>query len=809
MMPDFESGESSETSAFVSIGKGDLKKYLTPEKKEVEKSDTLADYVEKPGTDYFQTRLEEIRKLRHEDRGAAREAVVRIKHELAETCDLQARAVGLQVKFLNAMNANPDMSLSELRPAFDTDRLSATEQALLERAHRELAERRKVTVGVLKYARERAQKRVGLQGNIEDEEYRSRVELEAGNVLYEAFTGKKPMDKVRIEESNFAVGLDLDGLEDYKVLRGNPGEEAGGVYIDGKEVAAVAFVKTPRLAIASGNGVPVIATQRLAQSTTFEHERNHGINKAISESLFKSRGREHAAVWGAATLHVVESANLGDARVAVRAAIAKFDQGKATPEQVTLEVRRAMGMVVNEALASAKNELVADFVADEHLEHVDNLCLSVFAKGAPADLYNYFGDIGFHKGAFASPPELRRVYNELVKEYNGILARAIDEANRQWKLFEKLGMKAEKKEEFTALLRQSPLSTWNERVATFYSEENKQLVPLFEKGQACDAIVDGVLSGYYVAQDDVKRLGDERHAWLRNGNKLNDDRQGELVARYEEAYRQIDDLKRTYRQDTVNIVYDANALRTIQVDDLKARAAQLQLQLEEVGGAARRQADFAREQVANEITNHKFWQFTGKVDRGEETVIALGGPSSDEVYAATQDRFAALLEMSPEQSVRQEARFGDAAGYLTGRIWGSNKDLEGFKNQYPDHAGFIDDELLPRFEAIQRLDRETADLDRQQRDLATKLRESLCDEAKKQRPSQYNRGQPVWLKNHMDETWMVDRMDKEYENLNPGERRMVDDIDQVQAEIAQKRKDLVALHNESAQLAREFAKRTS
>ena len=140
---------------------------------------------------------------------------------------------------------------------------------------------------------------------------------------------------------------------------------------------------------------------------------------------------------------------------------------KISADELQREVRGAMGFIVNDVMMRVKDELVADFEAVSTFNHLNGLKLRPIPdrdSDANRDIYNYFTSIGFNRVNFRYDQNTREIYDELVAEYNELLEDSVATVSETWDLFDKFGTAKEKKGEFVAFLRQSPLSTWNDRV---------------------------------------------------------------------------------------------------------------------------------------------------------------------------------------------------------------------------------------------------------------------------------------------------------------------------------------------------------
>ena len=253
------------------IEESDFIRYRNPERP-LGEHEALVGYVEKPGHDKFQQRLEAIRKLRGHDRHAAKKAIVGMREDLEKAQKLQQRGISLQEKLMKSMRHNPDMEKNKLLEQFANDELSSFERTLLLNAYKELSERRRVSSKARRFLEDNARSQIGERGGRDEYEYNLAVREKMGEMCYEAFVGEKPRGVVELIDTDFAIGLRVDEKDDVVDLRLPGSHSVGGFYNDSKSIVVSTYLRTPKFAFIAKDGVPLVAVAVGSRGGSIEHE---------------------------------------------------------------------------------------------------------------------------------------------------------------------------------------------------------------------------------------------------------------------------------------------------------------------------------------------------------------------------------------------------------------------------------------------------------------------------------------------------------------------------------------------------------
>lgn len=219
--------------------------------------------------------------------------------------------------------------------------------------------------------------------------------------------------------------------------------------------------------VTQGN-IDRVASMLFGKTPITSHEKGHAENHAFSGSL----GKKVRCVWG----H--ESSILASAKN-------RLKELWGVDKKITIESQEYQE-VLQYALASAKNELLADYKAEQHFGHA----ASLKTKGG---LYDYF----IHHGI--TPEESPTLYTQLWKDYEEAITNACKAAEKITNLYgntlssasifmgndyddrsEYIGKRVEL---FRWILAQIPLEEWAKQLAGVpFLEEAKQLDEAFKTG---------------------------------------------------------------------------------------------------------------------------------------------------------------------------------------------------------------------------------------------------------------------------------------------------------------------------------------
>src|SRR3989344_3308437 len=245
-----------------------------------------------------------------------------------------------------------------------------------------------------------------------------------GQLLFKELTGLGPRDKVRLIDTTIAVGVEL-GEEDFEAL--DPRINVSGFYMETQSVKIGRFQKDKL-------NFPFIGIRRdERQGRVSRHEIAHAINASITQALIASDGRLRGWVWGG-------EAESPQPKITTIDEFNRYLRQRALPN----------------ALARAKDEIIADYAASRNFEHLH-------ALAERHGLYDFFderimmlwkrglSDVG-QKGENSAVDSLWPEYIELITNAAKV-AQEVDKIYNEMWLERRRGL-------FKYVLAQIPLSDW-------------------------------------------------------------------------------------------------------------------------------------------------------------------------------------------------------------------------------------------------------------------------------------------------------------------------------------------------------------
>jgi len=582
-----------EDESVQAINKEDITRYDSPKSRETAIAhDTLSDYLETPGQDWFDQKMDQVSKLRHEDRDAAREVISEIKQELEQAKALQERGAYLQDMLIAFMMENPDASKEQVTAQFADAQISEYEKQRIVDLYGELHARREASQRVIDEYRTESAKELHVDISTTDEEDKKAIDQFAARKLFHAFSGQTATGEVNLVDTPFAVGIEANS-DDIRTLRRGGESYAEGFYSDGRSLK-VGQSRWSVISMVGKNEVPLIGvTMSDQKDVSLVHEINHGISKAVRLSL--DNRADQAAVWGTEAKQVRYDRLHTKARNAIEKSLEQFKSNRITQEEFENSIRGSMGLVVGEKVAKAKEEVISDFEGSNNFDYVRRVQMLSYDQSVhnTDKHYQYFEDVGIVAERFGFSQEAQDVYDKLADEYNQILQDSVSSARETWDLFRNFGMDEQKKGELTALLRQSPLSTWNKRISFYYKEDRRELKSLLEKAMQLDSMIVPSRDTSQFINNRARKLQRQLQAIQERGQQVDGpyvQQVASLLARNDSKNTQLVYLFDRYRDDKNGFnTYDKEKVESVSIDDIQRNAnpirndiSQLQAELAEL-----------------------------------------------------------------------------------------------------------------------------------------------------------------------------------------------------------------------------------
>ncbi len=455
--------------------------------------------------------LAQVNKLRSnaETRDESKELLAELKQARDalhnEARNAQERYIRLQVKYFSFLEKNPDATLDQIKTHFTEDQLDKQDLLLLKNITHEFKFRRKRAKAIVnKYERQAAK---SLQKNGTSNEDES-LELEAGRLFFKDLTGHDPQGPVRIMSLNFACGLSVIAEADGLRI---DNRNVGGHYSDSTNLGGITLSNLFNRF--SYQTFPFILVNAGAQLTAERHEENHGYNRAFSKGINKT---DKKLIRGVGTItdnsYDNQDIHLSEPSTPTAIKLQKIKTEFLKDGSDTAELREKVLAELTEevwdwALNKAKDELVADFVADSDFSHVLNLLAYSFKQPGPRDehhdaaraisleSYQFLARAGFTMNSFADSAVTRAVYDSIVNEYNQVLTENVKYLEEVWNNFKIFADGGEKRKIITGFMRQNPLQTWKQRGLLVFGHEINKRAPLISETRRLTADISSTVFG--------------------------------------------------------------------------------------------------------------------------------------------------------------------------------------------------------------------------------------------------------------------------------------------------------------------------
>ncbi|MFH0792227.1 MAG: hypothetical protein V1905_03380 [bacterium] len=285
-----------------------------------------------------------------------------------------------------------------------------------------------------------------------------------------------PVGKVRLYRTNkFCVQLSVEEQEDVQTLHGpqddisNKDTQSGKKMLGGFMARIKRFCnpETGKLIDATALIVAYNPTSEILQDYDSiekieEHERGHLLNYIVQSSFRphseKIPERQHISEYrdirhGIIELPVIEKA---------------YSQS-ADKENQLQEYRRHLSRLKRYFFEKTRDELLADYRARGNFSYIRNLVIPEDEKSI--NVFCYYYDNEFVGRIANIPPQLIREIRKSQEEYLQAITRQVAAAERVLMIIDQLPKSAQLKGQFYAILQDTALYNWEDRLNYLYREE--------------------------------------------------------------------------------------------------------------------------------------------------------------------------------------------------------------------------------------------------------------------------------------------------------------------------------------------------